>query len=77
MLHLPNGARLDGDEETVFTAVDDGQAGGDGLYAADIAEATGTSPALLPALQGFFDEIVERGYGERDITVSRRVVAER
>lgn len=46
-------------------------------FAADIAEATGTSPALLPALRGFFDEIVERGYGERDISVSRRVVAER
>ena len=41
MLHLPNGARLEGDEETVYVAVDDGQAGGDGLYAADIAEATG------------------------------------
>ena len=46
-------------------------------FVADIAEATGTSPALLPALRGFFDEIVERGYGERDISVSRRVVAER
>ena len=41
MLHLPNGARLKGDEEVVYTAVDDGQAGGDGLYAADVAEATG------------------------------------
>ncbi len=41
MLHLPNGARIDGDAETVYSAVDDGQAGGDGLYAADIAEATG------------------------------------
>ncbi len=41
MLHLPNGARIDGNEETVWTAVDDGQAGGDGLYAADVAEATG------------------------------------
>lgn len=41
MLHLSSGVRLDGDEETVWSAVDDGQAGGDGLYAADIAEATG------------------------------------
>ncbi|CAA9305584.1 MAG: hypothetical protein AVDCRST_MAG07-61 [uncultured Frankineae bacterium] len=41
MLHLTNGVRLEGDEETVWSAVDDGQAGGDGLYAADVAEATG------------------------------------
>ncbi|WP_072314181.1 NAD(P)-dependent oxidoreductase [Agrococcus sp. Marseille-P2731] len=46
-------------------------------FAADIAEATETSPALIPTLRAFFDEIVERGYGERDITVSRRVIAER
>ena len=47
MLHLPNGARVDGDEETVWSAVDDGQAGGDGLYAADIAEATGLDTARV------------------------------
>ena len=41
MLHLTNGVRLEGDEETVWSAVDDGQAGGDGVYAADVAEATG------------------------------------
>lgn len=46
-------------------------------FAADIAEATGTNPALIPTLQAFFDEIDERGYGERDISVSRRVIAER
>ncbi|MCH1882366.1 NAD(P)-dependent oxidoreductase [Agrococcus sp. ARC_14] len=46
-------------------------------FAADIAAATGTSPALLPTLRAFFDEIVERGHGERDITVARRVIAER
>jgi len=46
-------------------------------FAADIAAVTGTSPALLPALREFFDEIVARGYGDRDIAVSRRVVAER
>ena len=47
MLHLPSGVRLDGDEETVWSAVDDGQAGGDGLYAADIAEATGLDSARV------------------------------
>lgn len=46
-------------------------------FAADIASATGTSPALLPTLRSVFDEIVERGYGERDIAVTRRVIAER
>ncbi len=46
-------------------------------FAADIAAATGTNAALLPTLRAFFDEIVERGHGERDIAVSRRVIAER
>lgn len=46
-------------------------------FAADIAAATGTRPALLPALRGAFDEIVERGLGERDIAVTRRFTAER
>lgn len=41
MLHLTSGVRLEGDQETVYSAVDDEQAGGDGLYAADIAESTG------------------------------------
>lgn len=46
-------------------------------FAADIAEATGTNAALIPTLQSFFAEIVERGYGDRDIAVGRRVIAER
>jgi DNA-binding IclR family transcriptional regulator len=52
VLHLPNGARIDGDAETVYTAVDDGQAGGDGLYAADIAEATGLPVDQVRSLIG-------------------------
>ncbi len=40
MLHLRNGVRLDGDEEIVFRTVDLEQAGGDGLYVADIAESS-------------------------------------
>ena len=59
MLHLPNGARVDGDEETVWSAVDDGQAGGDGLYAADIAEATGLDTArVTSALAALVDREV-------------------
>lgn len=46
-------------------------------FAADVAAATGTSPVLLPTLRAFFDEIVERGHGERDIVVTRRAIAER
>ena len=40
MLHLSSGARLEGDDELVYRAVDLEQAGGDGLYVADIAETT-------------------------------------
>lgn len=46
-------------------------------FAADIARATDTRPALLPALRTAFDEIVERGLGDRDIAVTRRFTAER
>ncbi|MFJ3958109.1 NAD(P)-dependent oxidoreductase [Arthrobacter sp. NPDC090010] len=45
--------------------------------AAEIAAATGTNPALLPALRSAFDEIVASGLGDQDISVSRRFVAER
>ena len=41
MLHLTSGVRLEGDQEAVYSAVDDEQAAGDGLYVADIAETTG------------------------------------
>jgi len=46
-------------------------------FAADIAAATDTRPALLPALRAAFDEIVDRGLGERDIAVTRRFTAAR
>lgn len=46
-------------------------------FAADIAKATNTDPALLPALRDAFDEIVARGLGDRDITVTRRFTAVR
>lgn len=46
-------------------------------FAADVAEATGTDPVLLPTLRAAFDELVAAGLGDRDIAVSRRFVAER
>jgi len=46
-------------------------------FAADVARATGIRPALLPALQGVFAEIVDAGLGERDISVTRRLTGAR
>ncbi|MFB8191179.1 NAD(P)-dependent oxidoreductase [Microbacterium sp. NPDC055988] len=46
-------------------------------FAADIAEATGTFPVLLPTLRAAFDELVAAGLGDRDIAVSRRFIASR
>ncbi|MGI9822385.1 NAD(P)-dependent oxidoreductase [Agromyces sp. Marseille-Q5079] len=46
-------------------------------FAAEAATATGTDPVLLPTLRAAFDELVERGLGDRDIAVTRRFVAER
>ncbi|PPF80154.1 3-hydroxyisobutyrate dehydrogenase [Pseudoclavibacter sp. RFBJ3] len=46
-------------------------------FAADVADATGTHPVLLPTLRAAFDELVDAGLGERDIAVTRRFVAER
>ncbi|MBN9175885.1 MAG: NAD(P)-dependent oxidoreductase [Microbacterium sp.] len=46
-------------------------------FAADVARATGIRPALIPALQGIFDEIVDAGLGDHDIAVTRRLTAGR
>lgn len=46
-------------------------------FAADVAEDTDTSPALLGALRGAYDELVATGLGEEDLSVARRFVAER
>ena len=46
-------------------------------FAADIAEATGTDPVLLPTLRDAFDGIVDAGLGDRDIAVARRFIASR
>lgn len=46
-------------------------------FVADIAQATATNAPLLPTLRAFFDEIIESGNGERDLTTARHVIAER
>lgn len=59
MLHLASGVRLEGDDELVYRAVDLGQAGGDGLYAADLAEATGLPEARVREVaRGLVDQEV-------------------
>jgi 2-hydroxy-3-oxopropionate reductase len=46
-------------------------------YAADVAEDTGTSTALLPALRSTFEDLVRSGLGESDMAVTRRYIEER
>jgi 2-hydroxy-3-oxopropionate reductase len=46
-------------------------------YAADVAEDTGTSTALLPALRTTFEDLVRSGLGESDMAVTRRYIEER
>lgn len=46
-------------------------------FATDVAEATGTNAALLPALRAAFTELVDRGLGEKDMSVTRRFIEER
>jgi len=46
-------------------------------FATDVAAATGTSTALLPAVRAAFDELVAAGLGDRDIAVAKRFIAER
>lgn len=46
-------------------------------FAADVAASTHTATALLPALRALFDELVDAGLGDRDISVTRRLTARR
>ena len=46
-------------------------------FAATVAQATGTRAVLLPVLQAAFKELTEQGYGDHDIAVTRRYVAQR
>ena len=57
MLRLPSGVHLDGDAEKVYLAFDDEEAGDDGVYAADLAEATGLSE---DAVRAVLDDLVRQ-----------------
>jgi 2-hydroxy-3-oxopropionate reductase len=46
-------------------------------FAGEIAEATDTHGALLPALRAAFDELVEAGLGDRDLATTRRFTEQR
>jgi 2-hydroxy-3-oxopropionate reductase len=46
-------------------------------FAATVAQATDTHTILLPVLKAAFEELTERGYGDQDIAVTRRYVAQR
>jgi 2-hydroxy-3-oxopropionate reductase len=46
-------------------------------FAATIAQATDTHTILLPVLKAAFEELTERGYGDHDIAVTRRYIAQR
>ncbi|GAA4196812.1 2-hydroxy-3-oxopropionate reductase [Microbacterium oryzae] len=46
-------------------------------FADDVAAATRTHPVLLPALRAAFDELVERGMGDDDLSVARKLVEDR
>lgn len=46
-------------------------------FAATVAQSTDTHTVLLPVLKAAFEELTERGYGDQDIAVTRRYVAQR
>lgn len=46
-------------------------------FATAVATGTDTHPVLLPAVKAAFEELVERGLGDFDMSVTRRFVAER
>jgi 2-hydroxy-3-oxopropionate reductase len=46
-------------------------------FAATVAQATGTNAVLLPVLKSAFEELTGSGYGDNDIAVTRRYVAQR
>ncbi|WP_336632533.1 MULTISPECIES: NAD(P)-dependent oxidoreductase [unclassified Microbacterium] len=77
------GSRLLTSRQERLVAGDDSPSGAakymvkDLAYVADIARDTGVLPALVPALRDIFAEIVDSGLGDRDISVTRRLAAER
>jgi 3-hydroxyisobutyrate dehydrogenase-like beta-hydroxyacid dehydrogenase len=46
-------------------------------FAATVADVTSTHAVLLPALKAAFEELTASGYGDHDIAVTRRYVAQR
>jgi len=46
-------------------------------FADDVARETGTRPVALPAVRAAFDDLVARGLGDDDLTVTRRYIEER
>ncbi|TDN92369.1 2-hydroxy-3-oxopropionate reductase [Microbacterium sp. BK668] len=46
-------------------------------FAADVAAETGTRAVVLPTLQAAFEELIEAGLGDRDISVAKRFVGQR
>jgi 2-hydroxy-3-oxopropionate reductase len=46
-------------------------------FAATVAQVTGTRTVLLPVLKAAFTELTEHGYGDHDIAVTRRYIAQR
>lgn len=46
-------------------------------FAADAAAAGSIDPVLLPALRAAFDELVEAGLGDKDLTVMRQLIEQR
>lgn len=46
-------------------------------FAGAVAEATDTHPVLLPAVRAAFEELVQHGLGDDDISVAQRFIAER
>ena len=46
-------------------------------FASAVAEATDTHPVLLPAVKAAFEELTAQGYGDSDIAVTRRYIANR
>ena len=45
-------------------------------FAATLAQATGTRTVLLPVLKAAFEELTEQAYGDHDIAVTRRYMAQ-
>ena len=74
MRQLISGVRLDGDQETVYTAVDDEQAAGDGLYVADLVESTGLSEGRVRAAVAALVDLDVLEAGARDDQLGERYV---